>query len=387
MNNDRYRVLFEHSSDAHFILKDGIFVDCNDAALQMFACDSREDVIGKNPAVLSPELQPDGTPSAAKVEELQSIARRNGFHRFEFMHQTLAGEELPVSVTLNCVEFADGPAQISVVHDLREAKRLERELRSANERMSRDLEAAAAVQSALLPHVLPSVDGIELEWAFHPCDELAGDILNVFLLDPGHLAFYVLDVSGHGVASSLLSVTASHFLAPGRQGSLFRGGGADSSVVPSPTEIAGQLNARLHSRGGPVQFLTLFCGILDLETRDLRYTCAAHPGALRLAQDGEVSLLEHPGLPIGIVADVQYEEGTTQLRCGDRLYVFSDGIPEARAPNGEQYGTERLTESLVDLFQVDLRDSVDSLVGQVREWCAPNQPQDDISLVAIEVTP
>ena len=393
MSEDRYRVLFEHSSDGHLVIQDGAIIDCNQAALDLIGCTTREEMLDLHPSVLSPERQPDGTPSSEVAARVDALAYEKGFHRFEFMHQTVDGDPLPVEVTLNSMQLESGPALVAVWHDLREIKRREREqlqlseaLRDANERMTRDLEAAAAVQSALLPHVLPDVEGLGIEWAFQPCDELAGDILDVFLLDPRHLAFYVLDVSGHGVASSLLSVAASHFLSPGQQGSLFRGGDSTADACPvRPLEIVERLNAQVQPRGGPVQFLTLFCGILDLDTCELTFTCAAHPGAMRLSRAGDVQLLEHPGLPLGIMAEVEYEEESISLETGDRLLVFSDGIPEARNERGELFGLERLRAAVLSTREGTLRDEVDAVVDAVRAWCAPREPQDDISLLAFEL--
>ena len=89
-------------------------------------------------------------------------------------------------------------------------------VQQANARMRKDLDAAARVQQALLPETLPDVPGVSLAWNFRPCSELGGDSLNVFPLDEHHLGLYVLDVSGHGVSASLLSVTLSRVLIPRR---------------------------------------------------------------------------------------------------------------------------------------------------------------------------
>jgi CheY-like chemotaxis protein len=87
-------------------------------------------------------------------------------------------------------------------------------LARANDRMSRDLRAAAKIQETFLPPASPHFLGTEFAWVYRPCDELAGDGLNVFSLGDGSVGFYVLDVSGHGVASALLSVTLSRLLSP-----------------------------------------------------------------------------------------------------------------------------------------------------------------------------
>ncbi len=389
MPDDRCRILFDHASDGHLIVLDGVVVDCNQAAVDLIGCASRDDVLKLHPAVLSPERQPDGRLSLEKSKEMDAAAHANGFHRFEWIHQTVDGEPLPVMVTLNSIQIDGKQGLIAVWHDLREIKQREGELRDANAKMKQDLEAAALVQASLLPTVLPEIEGVTCAWAFLPCDELAGDILNVFLLDPKHLCFYVLDVSGHGVASSLLSVTASHFLSPDRKTSLLRrSGSSEDSHHAGPSEIAHQLNQQFQSRGsGGVQFLTLFCGILDLETLDLRYACAAHPGAVRLAPDGTTTLLEHPGLPIGVVSHAEYQEEVITLGKGDRIFVFSDGIPEARSPSGDFYGSERLVERITGTHGGELSRSVDGLVDDVQAWCAPESPQDDISVLAIEIAP
>jgi phosphoserine phosphatase RsbU/P len=111
------------------------------------------------------------------------------------------------------------------------------ELAAANSRLTRDLAAAAAVQRALLTALPPELTGARFAWTFEPCSQLAGDYLNVFRLDDRHVGLCVLDVSGHGVAAALLSVTASHRLA--------RLAGGSNRPVASPPEVASRLGAEL----------------------------------------------------------------------------------------------------------------------------------------------
>jgi len=88
-------------------------------------------------------------------------------------------------------------------------KRAREELKSVHSRMKADLEAAARIQHALLPMDLPAIPGTTCAWRYRACDELAGDAVNIFRLDDRHLCLYVLDVSGHGVPASLLSVSVT----------------------------------------------------------------------------------------------------------------------------------------------------------------------------------
>lgn len=257
-----------------------------------------------------------------------------------------------------------------------------RELTAANAALEQDLEAAARIQKALLPTTLPEIKHMRFAWAFRPCQGLAGDILNIFLLDDRHVGFYLLDVTGHGVPAALLSVTVSHFLAPEGSESLLKLG-APSRIAP-PAEVAQRLN-RQFSQGSSGLFFTLFYGILDLATLDLRYVNAGHPGPLILAESQPPRCLESTGLPIGVLADVAYEESVARLQPGDRVWLFSDGLPEARNPNREMFGEQRLLDALQAMNSVALDPGTERLLARIEDWAGAEGPQDDISLVAFEV--
>jgi phosphoserine phosphatase RsbU/P len=396
MPDDRFRVLFDHASDAHMIvIEDGI-TDVNDAMIAVLGARDRSQVLALHPAVLSPRVQPDGRRSDEKSRDMDGQARARGWHRFEWMHQKLDGTPLPVEVTLNAVTIDGRPGLVAVWHDLTERKRMEDELRrsaaaleeanarlkTANERMRAELEAAALVQRSLLPASLPEIAGVQIAWRFRPCSELAGDLLDVFRLGESKVGFYVLDVTGHGVAASLLSVSVSHALAPHAERSAFRGAKEGFS---EPYEVVRRLNEDYAARGGPLQLFTICCGTLDLETLELSYVSAGHPGPLRVARDGGVELLHVPGLPVGVMRGVAYEGASVRLEPGDRFFVYSDGLPESVRAGGEQLGEERLGEIVRDGRDVVLETCLDRVVQAAVAWSAPKEPHDDISLVGIEI--
>lgn len=128
--NAKFRVLFEHSSDAHLIFDDSGIIDCNNAAIAMLRCADKTQVLKLHPALLSPERQPDGRSSLEKSVEMDGLARLRGHHRFEWMHRRLTGEDFPVEVTLTPVLLPSGPALLVVWHELTEIKRREAELRA-----------------------------------------------------------------------------------------------------------------------------------------------------------------------------------------------------------------------------------------------------------------
>ena len=128
--NAKFRVLFDHSSDAHLIFDDTGILDCNNAAVAMLRCVDKRELLRLHPAALSPELQPDGRRSLEKSVEMDRTARERGHHRFEWVHRRMTGEDFPVEVTLTPVALPGGPALLVVWHELTEIKRREAELRA-----------------------------------------------------------------------------------------------------------------------------------------------------------------------------------------------------------------------------------------------------------------
>lgn len=130
---EKFRILSEYSSDAHLLLGSEGIMECNPAAVKILGAQKREDLIGVHPAVFSPERQPDGLSSAEKSKEMDATARRQGFHRFEWMHRKLDGTLFPVEVTLVAIPVGEKVELLVVWHDLTAAKAQEAELIRARE--------------------------------------------------------------------------------------------------------------------------------------------------------------------------------------------------------------------------------------------------------------
>ena len=260
-------------------------------------------------------------------------------------------------------------------------------LAAINGRMSRDLAAAARIQQTFLPRGTPGVPGADFAWGYRPCDELAGDGLNIIPLGGGRVGLYVLDVSGHGVASALLSVTLGRLLSPPTEpGSILVRAGSDPDrpEITPPAEVADRLNQLFPYDTATEQFATLLYGVLDVATGEFRHASAGHPGPLLLPLDGPPILLETPGFPIGL-AESAYAERTVHLSPGDRLYLYSDGLPDATTPPGERFGDPRLLESVARHRLAPLSEGVASLLEEVVRWHDGGPPGDDISILAVEL--
>jgi sigma-B regulation protein RsbU (phosphoserine phosphatase) len=269
-----------------------------------------------------------------------------------------------------------------------ELRSLNHHLTAANARMRRNLEAAARVQQALLPTTPPDQDGVRFAWVYRPCDVLAGDILNCFRLGPRHSGLYLLDVSGHGVASALLSVTVSRLLSPvaGTSSLILRPNEEEGgeSIVP-PAEVARQLNRRFYWDPATEQYFTLIYGVLDLDCGELRYVSAGHPGLIHLSRDGDTTVLAGSGLPIG-VGDEDFEEHRLALHPGDRVYLYSDGIIEAIGNDDQLFGRSRLLQTLDAGRNLPLSESLTAVIRAIDAWIGDATLADDVSALAVELT-
>jgi sigma-B regulation protein RsbU (phosphoserine phosphatase) len=296
------------------------------------------------------------------------------------------------------VDYLTKPFQMEELHARVEThlklRRLQVSLEDANSRlarvngrMSRDLEAAAKIQKSFLPRAAPEVPGMQFSWGYRPCDELAGDGLNIIPFGEGKVGLYVLDVSGHGVSAALLSVTLSRLLSPPSEpSSILIGQQQDPnwSTATPPAEVADRLNRLFPYDTTNEQFATFMYGILDSSNGNFRYVSAGHAGPLHLPAGGAPTILESPGFPIGL-SDEVYGERSLHLADGDRMYLYSDGLPDTMNRVGERFGDARLMEAISRSRGIPLREGIAKLLEEIEKWHGGEGPQDDISILAVEV--
>jgi sigma-B regulation protein RsbU (phosphoserine phosphatase) len=248
------------------------------------------------------------------------------------------------------------------------------DLAAAHERHTRDLEAAARVQRALLPALPPELPGARFAWAFEPCGQLAGDYLNVFRLGDRHAGLCVLDVGGHGVAAALLSVTLSQLLA--------RFAGGRSAVVP-PAEVVAQVGRELTAGATEGRSCSLLYGVLALESGEFRFVSAGLPGPVHLADGRPAATLEATGFPVG-VGGGEYQEHVVALAPGDRLVLYADGLTGVRNAEGEHFGVGRLLATLDETRRLAVADALAALVRAAEGWRGEVPRQDDVSVLVVE---
>ena len=257
------------------------------------------------------------------------------------------------------------------------------QLLAAHARMENDLRAAASVQASLLPQSGCLLPGVRIEWLFMPCGVLAGDAFGCFPLDERRLAFYQLDVSGHGIPAAMLSVTLSRVLAPGYGSPVrrARSSSGDSEIAP-PHAVIADLNERFQSSGG--RYFTMVYGVLDTATRRVCLSQAGHPSPIRLTGRGEAVPVGEGGFPVGVIAGMDYDSVELDLAVGERLVLYSDGVTECANGTGERLGEARLLALLEASARLDLTRMMEELKAALRSWRGGDDYEDDISLVALE---
>jgi sigma-B regulation protein RsbU (phosphoserine phosphatase) len=153
--------------------------------------------------------------------------------------------------------------------------------------------------------------------------------------------------------------------------------------------VARELARRFPYDNTTLQYFTIVYAVLDAKRNRFTYVSAGHPPVVHLRRGADPDLHSSTGPPIALVpaelAPSEYEESTIPLEPGDRLYLVSDGIPEAHVPGGEEYGDERVAETLERCLDRDLDTSIDHLLEDVWSWTGGAGPNDDVTILAVEI--
>jgi sigma-B regulation protein RsbU (phosphoserine phosphatase) len=239
----------------------------------------------------------------------------------------------------------------------------------------REMEIARDVQQHLLPQAQPPIPGLEYAGYCRSAEFVGGDYYDFLPLPTGGLLFTLGDVSGKGIAAAVLMA--------GIQASL------RSQVVRTPLSISvliQNFSKAVYSFSTADKYSTLFCGLLDVPTRKLTYVNAGHVQPILLRSgDGQVERLDRGGLPVGMLADSEYEQGEVHLEPGDTLLCFSDGISEAMNAKGEMWSESEVEKIVRTCRGLTPQKMIDLLIQATDQFAGEAEQADDMTLVAIRV--
>ena len=203
------------------------------------------------------------------------------------------------------------------------------------EEIERDLTIAADIQRALLPDILPEVEGVEIAASTIPSKMVGGDLYDISKYASGRIAIAIGDVSGKGIPAAILmaNLYASYK-------------GLARANLPAE-ELVENLNKLIHGNTEPDRYATFFYAIYDPKEGWLAYCNGGHNPPILIRKGGDVEYLKTGGPAIGFVTDAEYHSSQVNLFSGDRLLLYTDGITEARNKKGDFYGDDRLVELAV----------------------------------------
>jgi serine phosphatase RsbU (regulator of sigma subunit) len=256
-----------------------------------------------------------------------------------------------------------------------EAELAEAQRQLQAERHQQDARAAQRVQQLLFPHQPPSCPGFDIAGASYPADATGGDYFDYILTPEGFVDVVIGDVSGHGFAAALVMSSTRAYL---------------RALALANTEIDKVLtlvNRALSEDMDGTRFVTLLYTRLAPDRLTLSYTSAGHPSGYVMTAAGEVStILDSTAMPLGIMAEGEFPAGPgIDLQSGDLIFLYTDGVTEAIAPNGTVFGIDRALQLLRDNHLRSAGELVESLYQAVIDFI--NQPvlEDDVTAIIIKV--
>ncbi|MCC6303627.1 MAG: SpoIIE family protein phosphatase [Rhodobacteraceae bacterium] len=260
------------------------------------------------------------------------------------------------------------------------------ELRGVYAALDRDLVEARKLQQSLVRERHRRFGNAALSLLLQPSGQVSGDLVGYLPLGRDRLAFFSVDVAGHGVASAMMAARLAGMLSSATpEGSVALAFGADPAPAPWPPEkVAERLNRHLLEVVQVEQYLTCVYAEADLGSGGLALVQAGHPSPILIRADGGLERLGEGGLPVGLFPAARFERVETRLAPGDRLLVLSDGWSECHAPDGRLLGEEGL-EALIRRH-ADRRGPafLDHLLWEIARHAVSDHFEDDVSAILYE---
>jgi sigma-B regulation protein RsbU (phosphoserine phosphatase) len=253
-----------------------------------------------------------------------------------------------------------------------EVERSRQETERHNARMERELQIARTVQVAMLPKKVPEVAGWEFATRWKPALEVAGDYYDFIARKDGTFDLIIADVTDKGVPAALFMAHSKTLLR--------------SSLEISPTLLAGVTHANqliMQDNIGP--FVTVFATRLETKTGNMTYVNAGHdyPLVYRSAND-KFSKPDTLGIPLGVDLDWDYQQASITLGSNDFIVLYTDGVTEAMNQDFEQFGDQRLLNTIKQLRRESAENIAQGLIEAVEAYIAQSNPSDDITIVVVK---
>ena len=240
-------------------------------------------------------------------------------------------------------------------------------------KQAQEYEEAREIQERLLPKQIPQTHGLEISGSWRPARVVGGDYFDVFTLSDSRVGLCVGDVSGKGMPAALLMSNLQAVVK------------ALATDDISPKDLMAKVNRVMWRNTTEDKFITLFYAVVDAKSKTLQFTNAGHNAPVLTRQDGTQVRLEEGGLIVGAFEDNVYAQGQIEMRPGDRLVMFTDGVTEAVNGEDEEFGEKRLVEACLRSRQLCAEALHRSLFDIVAEFCG-GEFDDDATVLVVGVS-
>jgi sigma-B regulation protein RsbU (phosphoserine phosphatase) len=235
---------------------------------------------------------------------------------------------------------------------------------------------ATEIQSSMLPNSFPPYPNrkdFDLYASMDPAKEVGGDFYDFFMMDDDHLVLVIADVSDKGVPAALFMMSAKNII------------NYRARMGGTPAEILTSVNAQLSEDNAARMFVTVWLGILELSTGRLTCTNAGHEYPFIRHPDGPFERLDDKhGIIMGIMRKVTYQEYEIALKPGSKVFVYTDGLPEASNAKEEQFGMDRIAEALNAAPDGAPRELLDNVQRAVDGFVDGAKQFDDLTMLCLE---
>jgi phosphoserine phosphatase RsbU/P len=293
--------------------------------------------------------------------DMQNIRTAMNRGAFDFVTKPIDFEDLEITINKT----------IQAISHLKQAERERAQLIS----LQQELTVAARIQLSILPRNFPPFPErkeFEIFAEIIPAKEVGGDFYDFFLIDDDRLGIVIGDVSGKGVPAAILMAVTRTLLH------------ATALKKPSPSECLDYVNGILVGQSDPSMFVTVFYGVLDTRTGELEYGIAGHNPPY-VFSDGRVRALEVPlGRILGVIPNSNFRTHRAQLKAGDAVLLYTDGVTEATNTSDNFFSEERLVEWFQRSGGMPVKELVGGLVEEVRTYAGDHPQADDVTVLAVQ---
>jgi PAS domain S-box-containing protein len=371
----RYQSIFEHALEGIFQTSaEGNYMAANPALVKMYGFDSFEE-LADNVKNIATQLYVDPNRRAEFIRQIEAHGQVLHFESEVRRHdgKTLWISENVRSIYDDAGNFLYYEGTVDDITELKLAReKLQRMLEALTEtqfRLENELAEAASYVHSLLPGLLTG--SIETDWRYLPCSHLGGDGFGYHWLDPESLAIYLLDVSGHGVGSALLSISVLNVL---------RTQLLTAVDFHDPSAVLAALSRAFPMARNNDKYFTIWYGVYHQPSRTLAYATGGHHAAVLVSSAGEAQRLPGNGPVIGVMPDLDYPSTKIKVPSPAELYLFSDGVYEIARPDGSWQSWEEFSQ-----FLQENRPSLDAVVEGMRGIHGVEEFEDDFSVLKMKL--